>query len=139
MHKSIWAGLAICSATSLSLHDYSDPQQNAHRNIVVPELCVYRYDVQFVKTTSTTLHDKIFNGPCITYQRTTCTKDYDDWTVSDYRVIKVLEKLIDGEIAYRDISSWFISSANVMTSRFSSQHGSATFNALLLCSSISAV
>jgi hypothetical protein len=58
MQKGTWAGLGTYCATSLSLHDYSDPQQTTHRNASVPELCVYRYDVQFVKTVSTTLIDE---------------------------------------------------------------------------------
>jgi hypothetical protein len=92
-----------------------------------------------MKTISTTLNDEIFNGLCITYKRTTCTKDYDDRAISENGVSKVLEKLVDGEIAYHNISPWFTSFANAMTSRFSSQHSGATFNASLLCSSISAV
>jgi hypothetical protein len=134
MHKSIWARLAIYSTTSLSLHDYSDPQQNAHRNIVVPELCVYRYDVQFVKTTSTTLHDKIFNGSCITYQRTTCPKDYDDRAISDYGISKVLEEFIDGETAYHNISLWFTSLTSARNTGSNIQRIASA-----VCSSISAV
>jgi hypothetical protein len=58
-----------------------------------------------MKAIFTILNEKIFNGSCTKYKTITCTKDYYDRDVSICGVSKVLEKFIDGRIAYHNISA----------------------------------
>jgi hypothetical protein len=132
------ATTTLPNATSLILYDYTDPHRTTYRNISAPESCIYRHDVRFVKAISRILNDDIFDGSCSRYKENLCVKASDNGSttssagdLTSFGVRGVLEKLIEGERGFSNVTLWFTSFANAMTSRFRSQYGGAAFNASL--------
>lgn len=122
----------LSSATSLELYNYTDSHRMTYLNISTPESCIYRHDVQFVNTISKFLNKEIFNGSCMWYKTNICRKDSDDVGIlSNLGVRVVLEKLIEGDRAYSNVTLWFSAFSNAMTSRFRFQYGGAAFDASL--------
>jgi hypothetical protein len=122
---------SLNNAISLSLYDFTDPSRITYRNISAPEFCILRHDVQFVKSISTFLHKEIFNGSCSWWKGNNCGKagnGYDVGPLSHLGARMVLEKLIEGERAYFNVTSWFSAFANAMTNRFRFEFGAAAFD-----------
>jgi hypothetical protein len=121
--------------TSLSLYDYTDPHQIKYRNVSAPESCIYRHDVTFVSGISNFLNQEIFDGSCSWAKGIYCGKASQDiGPLSNLGVQKVLEKFMEGERGYSNVTLWFSAFANAMTNRFRTQYGGAAFNASLALS-----
>jgi hypothetical protein len=121
------------NATTLSLYDFSDPRQSTYRNISLPESCIYRHHAQFAMAISKVLHEEVFYGTCDSYKGPRCSKSGPSQLgtstfLSDLGVGAVLRKLIDGELAYSNVTLWFDSFADAMTNRFRFQYGAGKFN-----------
>jgi hypothetical protein len=122
------------NTTKLSLYDLSDPRQSTYRNISLPESCIYRHHAQFAMAISDVLHQDVFDGSCDSYKGPICTKSGPSQLgtstfLSNLGVSAVLKKLIDGELAYSNVTLWFDSFADAMTNRFRFQYGAEKFNA----------
>jgi hypothetical protein len=122
------------NATKLSLYDFSDPRQSTHRNTSLPESCIYRHHAQFAMAISDVLHQDVFDGTCDSYKGPICSKSGPSQLgtstlLSNLGVSAVLKKLIDGELAYSNVTLWFDSFADAMTNRFRFQYGAGKFNA----------
>jgi hypothetical protein len=134
--KSFNASLAA-NATSLSLADFTDYGSTLHkltwRNFTAPESCIYCYNNDFGMAISAVLTEEIFDGECTSYKGPSCSKSSQLGNgflqvLSNLGAKTVLTKLLDGQVAYSNVSVWFSSFANAMTNRFRSQYGSRVFN-----------
>jgi hypothetical protein len=74
-------------------------------------------------------HRDIFDGECSAYKWISCGKsDADSARLVSIGTGTVLQKLIEGEASYSNVTSWFDSFANAMTSRLRLQFGAAFLN-----------
>jgi hypothetical protein len=128
--------------TPLNLYNFTGsgdltPYQYTFRNVSASEHCIYRQNASFVRAIADVFATELFNGTCVNYGYTklTCpkTENFEAtlWndsgaTVGDMGVSSVMMALYnDGNNTNSNITQWFNSFANAMTSKFRSQYGSA--------------
>ena len=113
-------------AKNITLYDFTSAPRVTFRNFSVPESCIYRHEGQFVKAISDVLHRDIFDGGCSDYKWISCGKP----SMGDARLVSigvgtVLQKLIQGQASFLNVTLWFDSFANAMTNRLRFQFGAA--------------
>jgi hypothetical protein len=122
---------SISSApTRMSLYNFTDyggltPYQYTFRNMTASENCIYRQNPLFVQVIADIFATELFNGSCKEYSILSCGKE-ENWgdTFGDLGVGAVLRALYNGgNNTNSNITQWFDSFANAMTSKLRSQYG----------------
>jgi hypothetical protein len=129
---------AAIKTTKVNLVNVTDNGTNPFKptwhNISFPESCIYRHNAEFGIAISTVLTQEIFDGVCNSYKGPDCRKprplgsSNGPEMLSNLGVGTVLKKLIDGDVVYSNVTTWFGSFANAMTNRFRFEYGADTFN-----------
>jgi hypothetical protein len=111
---------------NITLYDFTSAPGVTIQNFSVPESCIYRHEGQFVGAISNVFHRDIFDGECSVYKWISCFKPNAGSTpLISIGVSTVLFKFIEGGATYSNVTSWFNSFANAMTSRLRFQFGAA--------------
>jgi hypothetical protein len=114
---------------NITLYDFTKAPRVTIQNFSVPESCVYRHEGQFVTAIADVFHRDIFDGECSAYKWISCGKsDEGSARLVSIGAGAVLQRMIEGEVSYSNVTSWFDSFANAMTSRLRLQFGAAFLN-----------